>query len=263
MTYADAMDALGDPTRRAIFERLQSGPRAVGELARELPVSRPAVSQHLKVLKDAGLVRDQADGTRRLYQIDPAGLAALRSYLETFWDVALSDFRAAAEHEREERRMSTQMTIEPIVRSVTVQCPVERAFEVYTGGIGRWWPLETHSIAVGSGGKAVNAVIEPRAGGRMFEVQADGKDAPWGTVDVWDPPHRLVISWRVNPEAPAPTEIEVTFTADGDATRVDVEHRGWERLGMERGQEARASYGSDDGWGLVLSRYAEEAGAAA
>ena len=81
MTYADAMDALGDPTRRAIFERLQSGPRAVGELARELPVSRPAVSQHLKVLKDAGLVRDQADGTRRLYQIDPAGLAALRSYL--------------------------------------------------------------------------------------------------------------------------------------------------------------------------------------
>jgi uncharacterized protein YndB with AHSA1/START domain len=94
-------------------------------------------------------------------------------------------------------------------------------------------------------------------------VQADGKEAPWGTVDVWDPPHRLVISWRVNPEAPAPTEIEVRFTADGDATRVDVEHRGWERLGMERGQEARESYGSDDGWGLVLSRYAEEAGTAA
>jgi len=159
--------------------------------------------------------------------------------------------------------MTTQTTIEPIVRSVTVQCPVERAFEVYTVGIGRWWPLETHSIAVGSGGKAVNAVIEPRAGGRMFEVQADGKQAPWGTVDVWDPPHRLVISWQVNPEAPAPTEIEVRFTADGDATRVDVEHRGWERLGMERGQEAREGYGSDDGWGLVLSRYAEAAGAAA
>ena len=79
------MDALGDPTRRAIFERLQSGPPAVGELARELPVSRPAVSQHLKVLKAAGLVRDRAQGTRRLYQVDPAGLAALRSYLETFW----------------------------------------------------------------------------------------------------------------------------------------------------------------------------------
>ena len=229
------MDALGDPTRREIFERLQNGPRAVGELARELPVSRPAVSQHLKVLKDAGLVRDQAQGTRRLYQVDPAGLAALRSYLETFWDVALSDFRAAAEHEREERRMSTQTTIEPITRSVTVQCPVDQAFEVYTGGIGRWWPLETHAIAVGSGGKAVNAVIEPRAGGRMYEVQEDGKEAPWGTVDVWEPPHRLVISWHVNPEAPAPTEIEVRFIADGDATRVEVEHRGWERLGMERG----------------------------
>jgi uncharacterized protein YndB with AHSA1/START domain len=72
-----------------------------------------------------------------------------------------------------------------------------------------------------------------------------------------------VISWHVNPEAPAPTEIEIRFTADGDATRVDVEHRGWERLGMARGQEARESYGSDDGWGLVLSRYVEEAGAAA
>ena len=73
----------------------------------------------------------------------------------------------------------------------------------------------------------------------MYEVQADGKEAPWGTVDVWEPPHRLVISWHVNPEAPAPTEIEVRFIADGDATRVDVEHRGWERLGMERGRAAR------------------------
>ena len=127
--------------------------------------------------------------------------------------------------------MTTQTTIEPIVRSVTVQCPVERAFEVYTGGIGRWWPLETHSIAVGSGGKAVDAVIEPRAGGRMFEVQADGKEAPWGTVDVWDPPHRLVISWRVNPEAPAPTEIEVQVHG---RRRRHPGRRGAPRLGAAR-----------------------------
>jgi len=97
MAYAEALEALGDPTRRSIFERLNRGPTAVGELARELPVSRPAVSQHLRVLKDAGLVRDRAVGTRRVYQVDPAGLAELRTYLESLWDDALLDFRAAAE----------------------------------------------------------------------------------------------------------------------------------------------------------------------
>ena len=91
------MDALGDPTRRAIFERLREGPRAVGELAETLPVSRPAVSQHLKVLKEAGLVIDRQEGTRRLYRLAPDGLEALRAYLTTFWDAALSEFKAAVE----------------------------------------------------------------------------------------------------------------------------------------------------------------------
>src|SRR5689334_8483270 len=91
------MTALGDPTRQAIFERLVAGPRPVGELAGELPVSRPAVSQHLKVLKDAGLVIDHADGTRRIYQLDPDGVDALRGYLDQFWNQALRAFKAAAE----------------------------------------------------------------------------------------------------------------------------------------------------------------------
>jgi DNA-binding transcriptional ArsR family regulator len=93
------MDALGDPTRRAIFERLAQGPRAVGELASELPVSRPAVSQHLKVLKDAGLVVDTAAGTRRLYRLDPDGVGAVRAYFDAFWNQALAAFRAAVEQE--------------------------------------------------------------------------------------------------------------------------------------------------------------------
>jgi DNA-binding transcriptional ArsR family regulator len=93
------LDALGDPTRRAIFERLGSGPVAVGELARELPVSRPAVSQHLKVLKDAGLVIDRPDGTRRLYQLDPGGIEAMRAYFDTFWHKALTAFKHAVEEE--------------------------------------------------------------------------------------------------------------------------------------------------------------------
>src|SRR3954469_24947102 len=103
MTYrVDGMDALGDPTRRAIFERLADGPLAVGELARDLPVSRPAVSQHLKVLKAAGLVVDEAAGTRRLYRIDPDGLGALRAYLDRFWNQALAAFKDAAERDPKE-----------------------------------------------------------------------------------------------------------------------------------------------------------------
>jgi DNA-binding transcriptional ArsR family regulator len=96
-----ALTALGDPTRRAIFERLGSGARAVGELAAELPVSRPAVSQHLKVLKQAHLVLDEAIGTRRVYRLNPAALTALRDYFQQFWTDAIAAFAAAAEREEQ------------------------------------------------------------------------------------------------------------------------------------------------------------------
>src|SRR5271155_4517354 len=91
------LTALADPTRRAIFERLARSPSAVGELARDLPVSRPAVSQHLKVLKSAGLVRDRAAGTRRVYQLDQTGLQALRTELDRFWTQALATFAQSVE----------------------------------------------------------------------------------------------------------------------------------------------------------------------
>jgi DNA-binding transcriptional ArsR family regulator len=103
-TYQSAgLTALGDPTRQAIVELLGERPQPVGELARALPVSRPAVSQHLKVLKDAGLVLDRAEGTRRIYQLDPEGLQMLRSYFDLFWNRALAAFKAAAEAQPKER----------------------------------------------------------------------------------------------------------------------------------------------------------------
>jgi len=99
-TYrTEGFAALGDPTRREIFARIAERPRAVGELARELPVSRPAVSQHLRVLKDAGLVMDRAEGNRRIYQADPAGLAALRAQLDMFWNQALATFEDSVDHD--------------------------------------------------------------------------------------------------------------------------------------------------------------------
>jgi DNA-binding transcriptional ArsR family regulator len=103
MTNARAFAALADPTRRSVFERLAQGPRAVSELADGLPVSRPAVSQHLKVLKEAGLVTDRAEGARRVYQIDPAGLGQIRAWLDQFWDAALEAFVAEVERDDPEK----------------------------------------------------------------------------------------------------------------------------------------------------------------
>jgi DNA-binding transcriptional ArsR family regulator len=104
MAYGNALTALADPTRRHVMESLRSGPRAVGDIARGMPVSRPAVSQHLKVLKEAGLVTDRAEGTRRVYYIDPDGLAALRAWLDQFWDQALASFQAEAERAIEKEK---------------------------------------------------------------------------------------------------------------------------------------------------------------
>ncbi len=254
MAYRTAMDALGDPTRRAIFEQLRRGPRAVGEIAAELPVSRPAVSQHLRVLKDAGLVTERREGTRRLYRLDPDGLGELRGYFDRFWDAALADFKAAAEASERRKRMSTQAETLTIRKSVTVNCSPEHAFAVYTEGIGTWWPFATHSI--GSEGKPPEtAVFEPRVGGRLYERMTDGEEHDWATVTAWEPPRRFVIDWHVNPESPS-TEVEVTFSRQGDGTRVDVEHRGWESYG-EKAAESFAGYNS--GWDVVLAPFVEKA----
>ncbi|HEY1892174.1 MAG TPA: metalloregulator ArsR/SmtB family transcription factor [Steroidobacteraceae bacterium] len=99
VNYRNAFAALGDPTRRRVFERLAHGPRSVGDIAHGLPVSRPAVSQHLKVLKEAGLVTGHADGTRRVYRVDPKGLGQIRAWFDQFWEGALLSFQAEVERD--------------------------------------------------------------------------------------------------------------------------------------------------------------------
>ena len=103
MAYATSLTALADPTRRAVFERLRGGPRSVSDIARDLPVSRPAVSQHLKALKDAGLVRDEARGAARIYRIHAPALAELRAWVDGFWSDALESFKTYAEGDNERR----------------------------------------------------------------------------------------------------------------------------------------------------------------
>ena len=150
--------------------------------------------------------------------------------------------------------MSTQATGATVRRSVTVNRSVEDAFRLFTEGMSTWWPFETHSIGK-DGADPEAAVLEGREGGRLYERMADGHTSHWATVLAWEPPTRVVLSWELRPDRPA-TEVEVRFSEAGDGTRVELEHRGWERLGDEAA-EAKTSYGS--GWEYVLGRYAERA----
>jgi uncharacterized protein YndB with AHSA1/START domain len=153
--------------------------------------------------------------------------------------------------------MTTDTATAPIHKTVEVACSVDHAFAVFTERIMDWWPVESHSLQ----GKDVEAVVvEPRAGGEMYERTADGRREHWAKVLAWEPPHRLVLAWHVNAEDIAETEIEVRFVAEGDQrTRVELEHRNWELLGEVRGAEARAGY--HEGWDFVLSRYPAAAAA--
>lgn len=147
--------------------------------------------------------------------------------------------------------------MQPITRAVTVQCSVEHAFRVFTEQMGGWWPLETHSIAVDQGleQRAESLRVETREGGRIEEVLQDGSPRGWGGIDVWEPPNRVVFSWKPNDRPTPPTEVEVRFTGEGRGTRVDLEHRGWEGLGKPA-EEIYPLYASEGGWTMVLGRYA-------
>lgn len=143
--------------------------------------------------------------------------------------------------------------IAPVVRSITVDVPVERAFQIFTEGIGTWWPLEIHGVF---DERAKTCVMEPRVGGRIYEVAVDGEEADWGTVTAIDPPSRVVWSWQPNPDRPAPTEVEIVFIPQNGGTRVELTHRGWELFGDE-GPDARSSY--NEGWPITLERFAAAA----
>jgi uncharacterized protein YndB with AHSA1/START domain len=139
----------------------------------------------------------------------------------------------------------------PVKKTIYVEAPVDRAFEVFTDGIASWWPLDTHS---NFGDERNTVVFERGIGGRIFEQTADGEISEWATVTGWDPPHGFVVSWQPNRERPAPTEVEVRFTPSGSGTMLELEHRCWERLG-EEAAESRASY--NEGWDPTLEAYAK------
>jgi uncharacterized protein YndB with AHSA1/START domain len=151
--------------------------------------------------------------------------------------------------------MSQQTSEVVIAKSVVVAAPPEHAFRVFTEQIHTWWPLRTHAVEAD---KAETVVLEGFQGGRLYERTADGEKHVWGTIVAWDPPTRLGYSWHPGRGEETAQEVELTFTAEGEATRVDLRHWGWEKLG-DRMAETLADY--DEGWNLVIGRYVEHANA--
>jgi uncharacterized protein YndB with AHSA1/START domain len=144
-----------------------------------------------------------------------------------------------------------------LLKMVIVEAPCDVAWRVFTGQIGTWWPLATHKIG---SSKAIDAVIEPRVGGRWYECGEDGATCDWGTVLVWEPPSRLVLTWDISAEwryeAALKTEVEVRFIAEGpDVTRVELQHRHLDRYGSQR-DAMRGIFDSEQGWTGLLAAFA-------
>ena len=147
--------------------------------------------------------------------------------------------------------MNEALVIEAVRKTVTVDCVVEEAFRVFTAEADSWWPRQDHSIYKSEGREIV---FEGRVGGEVYELSRSGETGHWATVVSWEPPNRLVLAWNILERDAVATEVEVRFLPEGETTRVELEHRGWEALG-EGASERRHSY--DTGWGHVLGRYVE------
>jgi DNA-binding transcriptional ArsR family regulator len=236
------LDALAVDTRRAIYMMLLERPSSVTDIAGRLPVSRPAVSQHLKVLLDAELARVTSVGNRRVYSANPTGMAALRDWVDQMWSMAIGSFAGFAQREME-RDMSR---IEPVVKMVTVPGDTGVVFELFTKKMGEWWPLATHSVG---GEEAVDARVDPGVGGRVYEVTRDGVEHDWARITGWEPGQRIVLDWHAGVPVSHATHVEITFRQTADGTEMTLIHDGWDARGADAA-EMRKSY--DSGWDLVL-----------
>jgi DNA-binding transcriptional ArsR family regulator/uncharacterized protein YndB with AHSA1/START domain len=256
------LDAVGDPVRRRIVDRLAAGPLAVGEIAEHMPVGRPAISMHLRLLLSAGVVTARRSGNRRLYRLNPDAMHELQEHFRGYWEQAMAAFKDAAEEEASSVMDVKQREEVMTTTTVTVKAPLDVAFRVFAGL--RWWPIETHHLAEPPGEEAV---LEPFVGGRWYERGPGSREQDWGTVLAWEPPHRILLSWHFSPDwtyEPDParsSEIEVRFTAAGpDQTLVVYSHRHLERYGEEAAERMRLSV--DGGAARCLATYAAAMAAA-
>ncbi|MEM7710225.1 MAG: metalloregulator ArsR/SmtB family transcription factor [Pseudomonadota bacterium] len=219
MGFEVILTALADPTRRAVLDRLREGPQPVGRIADGLPVTRPAVSQHLKVCLDAGLVTMDRQGTRNLYALAPGGASALVDWLGALQAVEAGD--------SEETGRDTRLT------------PHE-AWTLFWDDLAVWWPVARVSFSAGRDGALPQAItLEQREGGVLSETLADGTTGRWARIRSIDPPRRVVLDWALG-DAEA---IEVLFRPGVSGTRVILRHFGEQ----------------PEVWDAVLDRYAAAA----
>ena len=234
-----------------------------------MPVSRPAVSQHLAVLKEAGLVVDRPVGTRRVYYIDPRGLSALRAWFDQFWDQALASFqdevqRTIAARRPTRKHVTATVTIAPVRKSVVVDVDCGARLRGVHRRL-RSLVAEEGSGRPGPPGRlpaVKESVIEPFAGGRWYSRCEDGLEVDLGHVLAWEPGRRLLLTWDFDahwqPDPSAALRGRGHFIAEGrDATRVELEHRHFERMGKDGGEKMRRDV--EGGWPARLEIYARVA----
>lgn len=253
MAYEPVLIALADPTRRAILDQLRPGPLSVAQIAEPLPVSRPAVSQHLKVMKDAGLLTVEKIGTRNLYALAPSGLDAMKAWLEGLWEDALAAHaRAATQHATD--------TLLPVTKSLHVRMDPPEAFALFTEDIALWWPVATHSRSAENGALPMALVFHTGPEGRIEETLVTGEVAIWADVTAWVPSQTLGLTWRLSHGGALPTQIAVRFDGAGRGTKITLIHSGWDAAGDEA-SALRDMY--DAGWShIFLERFSAAAAAA-
>ncbi|UWQ16925.1 metalloregulator ArsR/SmtB family transcription factor [Jannaschia sp. M317] len=230
MSYEAILTALADPTRRAILDRMRGGPLAVGTIADPLPVSRPAVSQHLKVLAEAGLVTMTSAGRRNLYALAPGGAAALVDWL--------GDLSARPE----------AMVIDGLMRSLAVRLTPTECWQLFCEDLAIWWPVAVVSVSASSEGALPQAVVlSAEPGGSLREILFDGSEAVWATVREAAVGERIVFDWALG--TPGGSTVTVRMEPLPDGTRLTLIHdaeteetaRMWDLVLMERFAAAAAS----------------------
>lgn len=245
------MKALSVPVRRRLFELICKRPRSVAELADVVPVSRPAVSQHLSVLVEAGLARVTSVGTRNLHSASPEAAAMLRTWLDEMWTTAFGTFGdfVTPESDKEKQIMHNSLKIDPVAKTLELGVTPEHAFDLFVNSIGRWWPLSTHSVSTT---EAQDVRIDGRVGGLITEVTRDGVEHRWGVISTYQPGERIQFSWHPGTPEAASTQVDVRFDATDSGTRVTLLHTGWEARGSDA-QSIRDNY--ESGWDDVLAPF--------
>lgn len=243
--------ALAVPVRRKLFELICERPRSVGELAAELPVSRPAVSQHLAVFVETDLVRVTTVGTRHIYSASPDAASALRQWIDEMWNVAFASFDEFAMHQTNKERdtMSNTSKIDPVAKTIEIGLNPAEAFDLFVNKMDLWWPLDSHAVSTDD---AVEIQIDGRVGGSIWEVTRHGEEHVWGSIAVYDVGKRIEIRWHPGAPESEATIVDVRFDSIDSGTRVTLIHSGWDARG-NGAQKTRDSY--ESGWNTVLAPF--------